>query len=405
MNPIRLLHIGDIHLGEKTYDRFNDFVSSLDKALEISIEKDVEIVIFSGDIFATPHPLPAETEIIYQAIKKLINKGIQALLLIGNHDSPARAEKGHILKPLKVLDLPGVKIIDKVEQFSITCKNGAVEFVSLPYPTLAHLFDLYPKLAKLEPEKIHRIASRAFIAKLRRLVQNTNKENPLIFLAHIFIYGAEGYQVFKGAIGTKEIIFSRELINTIPFTYGALGHIHRFQDLNYGGASPLVYAGSIERISFNEEDEKKGVVFVELKKTNGNWQAKYEFIPIKTRAFRTIYVDIRDKSSPINEIKNAAATTNIKDAIVRLFVRLRKGEEKGIDPKELRSIFSPAYYFRCKFEYDEPLRKETKLELDWTSPIAALEKFIDQNPEYKIQKAALLRLAEELQRKLEEDEK
>jgi exonuclease SbcD len=36
-------------------------------------------------------------------------------------------------------------------------------------------------------------------------------------------------------------------------TYVALGHVHKFQDLNKGQQPPVVYSGSMDRINFGEE--------------------------------------------------------------------------------------------------------------------------------------------------------
>ena len=45
-----------------------------------------------------------------------------------------------------------------------------------------------------------------------------------------------------------------------PFDYVALGHLHRFQNVNGSHFPPVVYSGSIERVDFGERKEEKGFV-------------------------------------------------------------------------------------------------------------------------------------------------
>ncbi len=57
--------------------------------------------------------------------------------------------------------------------------------------------------------------------------------------------------------------------------YCALGHVHRFQDLNPDGSPPIVYPGTIERIDFGEEKDTKGFVIAEVEPG----RARYQFFP------------------------------------------------------------------------------------------------------------------------------
>jgi len=50
-----------------------------------------------------------------------------------------------------------------------------------------------------------------------------------------------------------------ELANS-AFTYVALGHVHKFQNLNKGNKPPIVYSGSLERIRLFRRKRKKGFV-------------------------------------------------------------------------------------------------------------------------------------------------
>ncbi len=402
MSPIRFIHIGDVHLGEKYYDRASDLENSFFNAIEIGIEKDADAVLFSGDIFASPFPSPQTLETVYKGIKRLIDRRINVVILPGNHDLPVRQEKGHILSPLKTLEIDKLKIADSIEIFRVESKRGAFEILSLPYPNLAKLVQTYPKLGEVKSNALMKIAQRAFIAKLLHLSRQRNPEFPLVLLAHIYVLGAQGYPGFHSSIGSEEIVFPREYLYKLPLTYAALGHLHTFQNLNINGQFPIVYAGSIDRITFSEEHERKGVVLVELDNSSGNWNAQFQFIPLKTRSFRTIEVDIRDKSSPMVEIKNSITACIIDSAVVRLNIKLRHGEEKGINLTKLKELLEKAYRYKIYWLYEEPLKKKPELKLDWSNPITAIESFIEQNPELKVKKFELMAIAEKFYKEIQE---
>ena len=67
---MKFLHIADIHLGVETHGklnpqtglntRFEDFLTTFDKALEMAFEEGIELVVFSGDAYLTQDPTPTQ---------------------------------------------------------------------------------------------------------------------------------------------------------------------------------------------------------------------------------------------------------------------------------------------------------------------------------------------------------
>ena len=74
------------------------------------------------------------------------------------------------------------------------------------------------------------------------------------------------------------------------FDYVALGHIHKTQVLNT--EPPVVYAGSLERLDFSDEEQEKGFYIVDIDVQNGRKHVDYEFHPIDARQFLTIPITI-----------------------------------------------------------------------------------------------------------------
>lgn len=82
--------------------------------------------------------------------------------------------------------------------------------------------------------------------------------NVNIFLTHYPIEGFEGYFGQETHIGKSSIPRDFQLF--------ASGHLHRHQKNTING-TPVVYPGSTERTSFNEEGEAKGFCWFELDKS------------------------------------------------------------------------------------------------------------------------------------------
>src|SRR5947209_17561979 len=101
MAALRLAHIADTHIGMENYGRINpetglnqrlhDFLSSLDQAVDGAIAEDVDLVVFSGDIYKTRDPTPTHQREFARRIQRLTAQGIQVVLVAGNHDIPLSA--------------------------------------------------------------------------------------------------------------------------------------------------------------------------------------------------------------------------------------------------------------------------------------------------------------------------
>ncbi|GAI72228.1 unnamed protein product, partial [marine sediment metagenome] len=123
-------------------------------------------------------------------------------------------------------------------------------------------------------------------------------EIPAIFAAHLAAAEATYSGSERSVIIGNDPVFSTQLLAQKEFDYVALGHIHKFQDLNPNDDIPVVYPGSIERINFGEEKEDKGFCLVNI----GKGKTSYEFIPVPARRFITIDSVIPQGEDPTNTL-------------------------------------------------------------------------------------------------------
>jgi exonuclease SbcD len=96
----------------------------------------------------------------------------------------------------------------------------------------------------------------------------------------------------------RDVVVLKSLLADPAWDYVALGHIHKHQELNQGQRPPIVYPGSLERIDFGEEGERKGFVMVQLERGRADW----EFIPVNARRFLTIRLDVTQSDDPMTDI-------------------------------------------------------------------------------------------------------
>jgi len=117
------------------------------------------------------------------------------------------------------------------------------------------------------------------------------------------------------------------------FDYIALGHIHRFQDLNPGAQPPVVYPGSIERVDFGEAHEEKGFVVAEV----SHGETHYTWRKLAIRPFLDLSVTLK-QGDPVREKLLAALPEEeaMRDAMVRLTISYPSGMEAQIDEGALR---------------------------------------------------------------------
>ena len=85
-------------------------------------------------------------------------------------------------------------------------------------------------------------------------IEEANSTLPIILTAHASIEGAKFGGERLVMLG-NDLPFG-SLVKNPKFSYVAMGHIHKPQDVNEGNQPPVIYPGSIERVDFGEAKEK-----------------------------------------------------------------------------------------------------------------------------------------------------
>lgn len=407
---IKFIHLSDIHIGVETHGktssvtgrntRLEDVLRSLDSVFDTAIRESVDLVLIAGDVFHRENPHPTEETEFAKRIATLVEKGkSKVVIALGNHDYPSSFGRAAAVEIFPALNMSGVFISRKPDIFPVITKRGPVQVACLPWVGRGVLLTK-EEYKSLPPEALQLEIEKRLIGIIRGLAERVDSSSPAIFLGHVALRDAKLSGTEMTTLLSLEPTVPRSELANPAFSYVALGHVHRFQVLNEGYRPPIVYSGSIERIDFTEEKEKKGFIIGELFKGDGRWECQFEFRETPARRFLTIEPEERDgdiSEAILNEIKKE----DVRDAVVRIRYKLSKPEDE-IDEKRVREALSQAYSVKIEKAFEKQNKIAGKTEFPKTmDTLEALEKYIQSKPELKNIAEDMKKYAKELIQKYE----
>jgi len=399
---LKILHFADFHLGVESYGHINpesglptrleDFLKALDQVVNYALENRVDLVLFCGDAYKTREPTQTQQREFAKRINRLSTSGIPIFLLIGNHDLPNAIGRATTTEIFDTLAIKNVYVSNRPELYHIPTKNGAIQIASLPW---------LRRSALLTKEETKNLNFEQLNQKLQQILTNiitahTSKLDPglpSILAAHVWVSGAQVGSERAMTIGQEHALLLSNVANP-AFDYIALGHIHRHQVLSQ---NPLVvYAGSLERLDFGEEEDDKGFYLVEIKPDEemGERKVSIDFHQITGRRFLTVNINIEPQDiNPTSMVLEAIAEQQdkIKDAIVRLQISLPAECQGQLRDNNIRNAMKEAHYFTIT----KDIQRETRLRLGkWTAeeltPVEALKKYLETRKDLSRERAKLL---------------
>lgn len=235
---MRIIHLADTHLGFRPPSVRLDPVRQLNqrecdvydvwhRAIDISIERDVDAVIHAGDLFDSARPSPRAMSEALDGFARLRDAGIPVIAIAGNHSTPRFRSGGSVFE---VIERFGLQVAWRAPQ---TFRVRDVAFHAVPHESDAA--SLHADIEALE-------------------LDSTTEANVLILHAGIEALPRATY----GEV--NEIELDPELLARVDFDYIALGHLHRFQVPQVNA----IYCGSPERLDFADTEGEKAVLEIDL---------------------------------------------------------------------------------------------------------------------------------------------
>lgn len=347
---MKIAHIADCHLGlgypgPDPISRFEDIRRVMDWCADKMIEEEVDMCLFAGDAFKDSRVMldRAYVEIAAFAewMGKLTSNGIHAVIISGtlSHDAIS------VYKILERLTAEDWDIVVATEPLVIegarwgTFNDGAfsdgtypVNIICLPGLSRSALCAREEYQSK-NPQEIHAIMSDKLADITQgQLASLSSPERVNILLSHFTYSGAD--------TGFEHLLMEHEPLLTPAAVEGfdlvCLGHIHGAQQIL---GKPIFYAGSPERLSFNEENQKKGFWIHEIDNANPKGGINSRFIETPARKFMSL---------------DAYNEDSVKDAIVRMEIKVMDGDEKYLDRREVEKKLYAAAPSSCRTSTSKP---------------------------------------------------
>lgn len=347
---IRFIHTADIHFGMENYGRIDpktgihsrllDFKKSLDTCIDYAIKHKVDLFVFSGDAYKTAHPSPTQQKLLMNSFMQLYKANIPVVITVGNHDNPLSYGKANALDIFAHLPVDGFYVFSKPGSQIIETKSGPVQIVGIPWPNRHNISLNNPQFAQSIPELTKQI-SDSLAAIITNFAEKLDQTIPAILVGHLTVSSGVFSGSEKRAVYGQDPILLPSQLAIKPFDYVALGHLHRFQNLNKKGDIPIVYSGSIDRVDFGERKEDKGFCDVTIKK---KYTTDLQFIKLNTRPFIQVDVILIDNLDQTEQILTKLKEKPIKDAIVKITYTVAAHMTDSVDIKKIQKFCQQAMY-------------------------------------------------------------
>lgn len=246
---MKFIHISDSHLGAATLGRklspagvsqreediCNVFAYAIDKIIELK----PDFILHSGDLFHSVRPSNRIIDFALRQFLKLSQAQIPTVIISGNHDSPKQRALGSIYSIFEVFPhiYPVYKGKYEARELNLSQSKNSLQ-------VLVHCIP-------------HCLTDELFQEELQK-VKITNPDSVNILMLHGVVSGIPEFSMGE---------FAEQMIPDsyfqAGFDYVALGHYHKFTQVE----ERVFYAGSTERISFNEIGQEKGFLEISLDKS------------------------------------------------------------------------------------------------------------------------------------------
>ena len=267
---MRILHFSDVHIGVESYGhtdpstglstRLGDFLHTFDQLVDYAIDSSVDLALFAGDAYKSRDPSQTHQREFARRIARLSQAGIPVFLLVGNHDVPNVASRATALDIFPTLAVPNVTTAERLETSVVHTRAGPLQILALPWVR---------RSAYLAREETRGLTIDDINSQIQERVTNLLSDRlnaldpsiPAVLTAHVSLNTARTGSEQSMLLGRDPVLMQSALARP-PLDYVALGHIHRHQVL---AENPhVVYAGSLQRVDFGEEDDEKGFCVIEL---------------------------------------------------------------------------------------------------------------------------------------------
>jgi len=327
---MKFAHLADVHIGSWRDPKLKEMSTlAFIKAIDLSIEENVDFILIAGDLFNTALPSIDQIKIVIRKLKEVKEKGISVYFIAGSHDfSPS-----------------GKTMLDIIEEadLGINVTKGEIVENEVGESKLKLIFTIDKKTgAKIT----------GMIGK-RGMLERKYYED----LDRVFLESEPGFKIFMFHTALDEL--KPEDLSDMPstpvsflprgFDYYAGGHVHivKQKNLEEHGYKNLVYPGPIFPANFAEL-EKLGVGGFFIYE---NEKITRKEITIKDSISFNISLDNKTVEEAQTIIEESLVGKNVFDKIILLRIHgsLKSGRSSDIDFNSMfEKLYDKGAYFVMK---------------------------------------------------------
>jgi DNA repair exonuclease SbcCD nuclease subunit len=324
-NIVRVAHISDTHLGYTRYARLDpetsrnqrevDVQEAYGQAVDAILEREVDLVIHSGDVFDSVRPA---THVIIGFLKqtfRITGHDIPYLVAAGNHETPR-----------------------------LRSTTAALEYANLVNAISAHGFEIDYESVDVGGTTVGVTLVPHGAVFGTGAVTPSRDADINILVTHGMVPGLEARQHEMGEANLQPGMLES------AFDYIALGHYHEFHEHKPNA----YYAGATERFGFGEVDSRPGFAIVEFD-DNGLASVEHVEIPARTMLdLKKISARDMDAAELTEEVRKHTSEADLEDAVVRQRVYdVRHGVASGMDRELLRDLGRRCLNFSLEIHAEE----------------------------------------------------
>lgn len=327
----KIFHLADTHIGYSAYRKIDeatglnqrevDTYEAFKQFVDYAVKEKPDIILHAGDLFDSVRPTNRAICFVLEQLIRLSEAGIPFVVISGNHETPRLKETGSVFSLFE--HIPEVYVVYEN-------KYELIEIDDLKLHAIPHSDDIEGEKNKMT----------------LNIDANGSNFNFNVALLHASVLGV-GLPAFMMGDFNEQVV---DIDDLTKLDYLALGHFHgctRVMENAY-------YAGSTERFSFNEVNDKKGFLEVSL---DANGEKEVVFHPLKAREMvdlEPIVCHGLDTHEIKSAIKRRILECNPRDKVARLKVQdIPLHVYHSLDFDELKRLTKSAVHFEIKYEFQK----------------------------------------------------
>ena len=350
---MRFAHISDLHIGKRLHEvsLLDDQAYILEEIRKILRDERPDAVLIAGDIYDKSAPSAEAVRLFDDFLSGLASDGQKVFVISGNHDSAARVAYGGRIMERSGVHLSAPAYEGGVRPVTLTDGHGPVDIYLLPFIKPVHVSLAFPD------EKIESYTDALRVA-VEKMPINPKRRSVLV--AHQFVTGAVRSDSEEVSVGGLDNVDAAVFA---PFSYVALGHIHRPQNI---GSPRVRYSGTPLKYSFSEAGDEKSVTMAEL---DGKEEVSLRTIPLTPKR------DLREVKGTYEELMKKE---NYKGTATEDYLHIVLTDEEDV-PDAMRKL-KTVYPNVLRLDYDNVRTRsgavvEAAPETEEKSPLALAEEF------------------------------